>query len=42
MEAALNALLAHPQEDPELAVVVDASADHVVEALQQRHSPAAD
>jgi hypothetical protein len=30
------ALLAHPQQDQELAVIVDASADHVSEALQQR------
>jgi hypothetical protein len=51
MEAAFDAarttlgvatLLVHPQEDQELAVMVDASADHVGEALQQRRSPAAD
>jgi hypothetical protein len=51
MEAAFNAarttlgvatLLVHPQEDQELAVMVDASADHVGEALQQWRSPAAD
>ncbi len=36
------ALLAHPQQDQELAVMVDASADHVGAALQQWHSPAAD
>jgi hypothetical protein len=35
-------LLTQPQEDQELAVMVDASADHVGAALQQRHSPAAD
>jgi hypothetical protein len=29
------ALLAHPQQDQELAVMVDASADHVGAALQQ-------
>ncbi len=51
MEAAFDAarttlgvatLLAHPQEDQELAVMVDASADHVGAALQQRCLPAAD
>ncbi len=31
-------LLAHPQQDQELALMVDASADHVVAALQQRSS----
>ncbi len=31
------ALLAHPQQNQELAVMVDASADHVGVALQQRH-----
>jgi hypothetical protein len=36
------ALLAHPQQDQELAVMVDASADHVGAALQQRRSAAAD
>jgi hypothetical protein len=36
------ALLAHPQQDQELAVMVDASVDHVRAALQQRRSPAAD
>jgi hypothetical protein len=36
------ALLAHPQQNQELAVMVDASADHVGAALQQRHSPAED
>jgi hypothetical protein len=36
------ALLAHPQQDQELAVMVDASADHVSAALQQRRSAAAD
>jgi hypothetical protein len=36
------ALLAHPQQDQELAVMVDASADHVGAALQQRRSPTAD
>ncbi len=35
------ALLAHPQQDQELAVMVDASADHVGAALQQRRSAAA-
>jgi hypothetical protein len=35
-------LLAHPQQDQELAVMVDASADHVGAALQQRRSAAAD
>ncbi len=51
MEAAFDAartalgpatLLSHPQQDQELAVMVDASADHVGAALQQRRSPAAD
>jgi hypothetical protein len=32
------ALLAHPQQDQDLAVMVDASADHVGAALQQRRS----
>jgi hypothetical protein len=50
MEVALDAartilgvatLLAHLQEDQELAVMVDASTDHVGAALQQRRSPAA-
>jgi hypothetical protein len=36
------ALLAHPQQDQELAVMVDASADHVGAALQQRRSAAED
>jgi hypothetical protein len=36
------ALLAHPLQDEELAVMVDASADHVGAALQQRRSAAAD
>ncbi len=36
------ALLAHPQQDQELAVMVDAFADHVGAALQQRRSAAAD
>ncbi len=36
------ALLAHPQQDQELAMMVDASADHVGLALQRRRSPAAD
>ncbi len=36
------ALLAHPQQDQELAVMVDASADHVGAALQQWRSAAAD
>ncbi len=36
------ALLAHPQQDQELAVMVDASADHVGAALQQQRSAAAD
>jgi hypothetical protein len=31
-------LLAHPQQDQELALMVDASADHVIAALQQRSS----
>jgi hypothetical protein len=35
-------LLAHLQQDQELAVMVDASPDHVGAALQQRRSPAAD
>jgi hypothetical protein len=35
-------LLAHPEQDQELAVMVDASADHVGAALQQRRSVAAD
>ncbi len=35
-------LLAHPQKDQELTVMVDASADHVGAALQQRPSTAAD
>jgi hypothetical protein len=35
-------LLAHSQQDQELAVMVDASPDHVGAALQQRRSPAAD
>jgi hypothetical protein len=35
-------LLVHPQQDQELAVMVDASADHVGAALQQRRSAAAD
>jgi hypothetical protein len=34
------ALLAHPQQDQELAVMVDTSADHVGAALQQRQSSA--
>ncbi len=51
MEAAFNAartalgaaaLMAHPQQGQELAVMVNASADHVGAALQQRCSPAAD
>lgn len=42
-EAARSALgaaaqLAHPQQDQELALMVDASADHVIAALQQRSS----
>jgi hypothetical protein len=37
-----TALLAHPQQDQELAVMVDASADHVGAALQQRRSATAD
>jgi hypothetical protein len=37
-----DALLAHPQQDQELAVMEDASADHVSAALQQRRSAAAD
>ena len=50
MEAAFNAarstlgaavLLAHPQQDQEMAVMVDASADHVGAARQQRRSPSA-
>jgi hypothetical protein len=50
MEAAFDAtrsalgaapLLAHPQQDQELAVMVYDSADHVGMALQQRRSPAA-
>jgi hypothetical protein len=36
------ALLAHRQQDQELAVIVDVSADHVGAALQQRRSAAAD
>ncbi len=36
------ALLAHPQQDQELAVMWDASADHVGTALHQRQSAAAD
>jgi hypothetical protein len=36
------ALLAPPQQDQELAVMVDAPADHVGAALQQRRSSAAD
>jgi hypothetical protein len=36
------ALLAHLQQDQELAVIVDASADHVRAALQQRRSAATD
>jgi hypothetical protein len=36
------ALLAHPQQDQELAVMVDASAKHVGAALQQLRSAAAD
>jgi hypothetical protein len=36
------ALLAHPQQDQELAVMVDASADHFGAALQQRQLAAAD
>ncbi len=35
-------LLAHLQQDQELAVMVDASADHVGAGLQQRRSMAAD
>ncbi len=35
-------MLAHPQQDQELAVMVDASADHVGAALQQRRSATAD
>ncbi len=35
------ALLAHPQQDQELAVMVDASANHVDATLQQQRSPAA-
>jgi hypothetical protein len=35
-------LLAHTQQDQELAVMVEASADHDCVAQQQRHSPAAD
>jgi hypothetical protein len=31
-------LLAHPQQDQELALMVDSSADHVVAALQQQSS----
>jgi hypothetical protein len=33
------ALLAHPQQDQELALMVDTSADHVSAALQQLFSP---
>jgi hypothetical protein len=36
------ALLAHPQQDQELAVMVDAFADHVGAALQHRRSATAD
>jgi cleavage and polyadenylation specificity factor subunit 1 len=36
------ALPAHPQQDQELAMMVDASADHVGAALQQRRSAAED
>ncbi len=36
------ALLAHPQQDQELAVMVDASADHVGAAQQQRQLATAD
>ncbi len=36
------ALLVHPQQNQELEVMMDASADHVGAALQQRHSPAVD
>ncbi len=36
------ALLAHPQQDQELAVMVDASPDHVGAALQQRWTAATD
>jgi hypothetical protein len=36
------ALLAHPQQDQELAVMVDASSDHVGAALQQQRSAAED
>jgi hypothetical protein len=35
------ALLAHPQQDQELALMVYASAYHVGAALQQRSSPSA-
>ncbi len=35
-------MLADPQQDQELAVMVDASADHVGAALQQRRSATAD
>jgi hypothetical protein len=36
------ALLTHPQQDQELVVMVNASADHVGAALQQRRSAVAD
>jgi hypothetical protein len=36
------ALLVHPQQDQELAVMVDASGDHVSVALQQWSSQVAD